>query len=75
MNIKSSKTLVSEALNEIKTISVTGNKNSTLAKNSNYFINYILSSACRAWPSRTTCLMNQYSDRNTLKIYEILNMQ
>ena len=33
--------------NEIKTISVTGNKNSTLAKNSNYFINSnIISEAC-----------------------------
>lgn len=33
--------------NEIKTISVTGNKNSTLAKNSNYFINSnINSEAC-----------------------------
>ena len=33
--------------NEIKTISITGNKNSTLAKNSNYFINSnIISEAC-----------------------------
>ncbi len=33
--------------NEIKTISVTGNENSTLAKNSNYFINSnIISEAC-----------------------------
>lgn len=33
--------------NEIKTISVSGNKNSTLAKNSNYFINSnIISEAC-----------------------------